>query len=338
MNKEIEEKKYLILKDLLGELNTIEKQDLEQWLQAAEENRAFYNEIETIYKNATHPEGIKKEIIEKAWTKLSGKIEGEYPNAFQASRQKENTFFSIWKVAAILIFVISIASGVLYKLYSPLNRPEIVKVESPMGARTRVVLPDGSAVALNSGSQLEYPAKFEKNERRVKLTGEGFFEVTKNHSVPFIVETSKLNVKVYGTKFNICAYNNDPFIETTLISGSVSVTPKMSGKESLLVPGEKARYESLNNQIIISKVDAVSYSAWTEDEFCFDNASFDLVVRKMERRFNMKIILAPELSNKEHFTMTLKSDKIDKVLDILKATTPISYKFKNDTLWITAKR
>ncbi len=97
------------------------------------------------------------------------------------------------------------------------------EITVPYGRKTAVVLADGTKVWLNAGSHFAFPQKFDEGKREVFLEGEGYFEVTKNKDQPFIVSTQNIDVKVFGTKFNISAYPSDNFCETILLEGSVSV-------------------------------------------------------------------------------------------------------------------
>ncbi|MFR7879048.1 MAG: FecR family protein [Butyricimonas paravirosa] len=135
-------------------------------------------------------------------------------------------------------------AGIVYQNMQEdiLREEEIIynTVITPRGTEYLLTLSDGSRVWLNSDSRLKFPVKFSKGMRRVELVGEGYFEVAKDTSSPFIVNSGKLEIKVTGTSFNIAAYPDEKIVQTTLVSGSVDVScPECADTESVsLVPNE----------------------------------------------------------------------------------------------------
>ncbi|TRZ79130.1 MAG: hypothetical protein D4R94_00100, partial [Chitinophagaceae bacterium] len=123
------------------------------------------------------------------------------------------------------------------------------------GSRSKIVLPDGSQVWVNSGSKLSYASNFDGKIREVYLNGEAYFEVTKNPQKPFIVHTSGIDIKVLGTEFNVKAFDLEPTIEATLIRGSIEVLKKDDANAGsvLLKPHEKLVYQKLLEKNYYSK-------------------------------------------------------------------------------------
>jgi transmembrane sensor len=160
-------------------------------------------------------------------------------------------------------------------------------LSTPRGGEFKVTLEDGTVVWLNAQSQLYYPESFEGNERRVKLVGEAFFEVAKNPDKPFYVETDKQIVRVYGTKFNICSYADDPVAYTTLLSGSISLKLNMgNNSEVMLTPGHQALFERTTSAVNIHAVDAESVTSWRNGRFVFDDQSLDQIMRTLSRWYD----------------------------------------------------
>lgn len=129
-------------------------------------------------------------------------------------------------------------AGIVYQNMQEdiLREEEIIynTVITPRGTEYLLTLSDGSRVWLNSDSRLKFPVKFSKGMRRVELVGEGYFEVAKDTSSPFIVNSGKLEIKVTGTSFNIAAYPDEKIVQTTLVSGSVDVScPECADTESV---------------------------------------------------------------------------------------------------------
>lgn len=170
-------------------------------------------------------------------------------------------------------------------------------IETPLGGQYMVVLPDGSKVWLNAASSLTYPTTFSAGERKVSLTGEGYFEVAHlmkksgNGRVPFIVTVRKgssvsQEVKVLGTHFNINCYPDEPVIRTTLLEGSVSVSTSRGG-EALLKPGEQSVLTG--SQLKVSAADTEMALAWKNGEFVF-REDLSSAMRKVSRWYGVDVI------------------------------------------------
>jgi transmembrane sensor len=157
------------------------------------------------------------------------------------------------------------------------------------GGQTRIVLADGSKVWLNAASSLHFPAVFSGAIRKVELTGEAYFEIAHNKSMPFIVQVKEASIKVLGTQFNIMAYENEGALKTTLLEGSVIVS---TGKQSShLQPGQQAQIStgSEENIRINKDVDTIQVTAWKNGEFQFSVADIGEVMRQLERWYDIDI-------------------------------------------------
>jgi transmembrane sensor len=176
-------------------------------------------------------------------------------------------------------------------------------VSTPKGGQYQVLLSDGTKVWLNAVSSLHFPATFPGKERTVELTGEGYFEVAKDASKPFIVKTNELSIEVLGTHFNTNAYNDEADIKVTLLEGSVKVSV-VSGQLSVLKPGQQAvfthsaRSPSDNSQLTTHPTAVEEAIAWKEGFFQFSGADLPLIMRQISRWYDVEIIY--EGKSKEH--------------------------------------
>ena len=139
----------------------------------------------------------------------------------------------------------------------------------PEGGEYRVVLSDGTKVWINSGSELTFPMNFEKGERVVELKGEAYFDVTKSKEWPFIVRTCRSSVKVLGTSFNVCSYEEDALEQVTLEQGGVEV--KHHDETYLLHPGEQFELDTTNEEVEVKPVNVKLYTSWIDGMFRFHN-------------------------------------------------------------------
>ena len=235
-------------------------------------------------------------------------------------------------VAVILLIPLLVLS-VLNFYTDPGKAVRYTELFAPKGEKARFILPDGSTGYLNSGSSLKYAFPFSK-QRLVKLNGEAFFDVV-HDKTEFVVQARGMKVKVHGTRFNVSAYDDDPEIMTTLEEGSVSVVRTIDGKRVTLKPGQQATFKRSNQEMVSKTVDIDLYVSWKDNMLRFYDTPFIDVVKKMERWYDVKIVLQEELKYTESYTMTIKTESLREMLDLIKVTTPLNYEIDEDTVYIT---
>lgn len=142
-------------------------------------------------------------------------------------------------------------------------------METLTGMEYTLTLADGTRVYMNAETRLTFPASFQGQDRRVRLTGEAYFDVAKDAAHPFIIEMAGVDVKVLGTSFNLRAYDNEASIVTTLVEGKVAVTDSVETRE--IVPGEQLVYRKESGRMDVAKVDVSLYTAWRLGKFVFKN-------------------------------------------------------------------
>tara|TARA_R110002050_G_scaffold223682_3_gene359580 strand:+ start:222 stop:1328 length:1107 start_codon:yes stop_codon:yes gene_type:complete len=195
---------------------------------------------------------------------------------------------------------------------------------APAGAKTQVVLPDGSVAWLNSGSSLSVPTTFDANRRELSLTGEAYFEVVKNEQAPMFVSIDQMTVKVYGTKFNVNAFADNGAIRTTLVEGKVTLIPEKSSKEYLLEPGFTASYDLETRQIKASEVEKMdAFTGWKDGKLLFQNEPFADIVNRLERWYNVDIQLSDPSLGDYNLYATFIDENIEQVLAIFASSIPI---------------
>ncbi|MDL2303801.1 DUF4974 domain-containing protein [Bacteroides sp. OttesenSCG-928-D19] len=213
--------------------------------------------------------------------------------------EKERRFVPRYKwiaVAASLIALIGIAGLAIYQ--SGFNRLDnnFITLSNPPGTRTQVCLPDGSSVMLQGGSTLQYPEEFKGRNRHVKLTGEAFFDVVKDEKKPFKVKSGRVNVQVYGTTFNVEAYDEDELVNVTLQTGRIGLSVDEFEGEIMMIPNQQIVYNKTTHAIKKRTVNASEVSGWTTGHLFFDSVSLKEIATKIERYYNVTIVFAsPEL-------------------------------------------
>lgn len=192
-------------------------------------------------------------------------------------------------------------------------------VNTPKGGQFHVVLSDGSKVWLNAASSITFPTSFTKKERRVRITGEVYFEVAKNKDLPFRVEAGKQTVEVLGTHFNINAYNDESTIKTTLIEGSVKVSA--GGKTVVLKPDQQSDVPNEGSTDIgVGTADTEGVLAWINGDFVYDKADIPFIMRQAARWYNVDIKYEGNIPKRRFTGSISRSVNLSELLKILKYT------------------
>ena len=226
-----------------------------------------------------------------------------------------------------------------YKSHNKSDKLVFNALTIPYGKTFHLVLSDGTKIHLNAGSSLKYPVKFiHGKERQVFLEGEAFFDVAKDAKHPFIVNSNKLNIRVLGTSFNINSYPEDDNINTVLVEGSVSIYPEdesyKNNTSSLLKPGYKASWNKNKKEINLDKVDTNIYTAWTKGKLIFLDMPFKNIRKKLERKYNVKIINNNEILENNTYNAVFDIETIEQVLETLNENFPIEYKIIENQITI----
>ena len=210
----------------------------------------------------------------------------------------------------------------------------------PRGGYYRVILSDGTQVYLNSDTKIKYPVQFIGKTREVSIQGEAFFKVTKNKHQPFIVKTSNQSIKVLGTEFNISAYKDDNFTNTTLVEGKVALQYKdVKKKNIVLKPGENAFFNKQNKKLEINNVNTYNYTAWIKGRFVFERESLDNIMTKLSRWYDVKVFYFDDKAKTYNFSMDIKKENsIHQILNLLEKASDLKFKIKDKTLLITKKK
>lgn len=202
-------------------------------------------------------------------------------------------------------------------------------ISTPKGGQYQVVLPDGSKVWLNAASSLKFPAVFAAEQRKVELSGEAYFEVSKDKTRPFIVKTSKQQVEVLGTHFNISSYADESNTRTDLFEGAVRVTVvSASGQkqEVVLKPAQQSLVQE--NKISVQPSVEKEALAWKEGYFMFNNESIGSIMRKVARWYDVEILYKGDVQRETFIGRVSKYENVAELLKVLERTETIHFKIE----------
>ncbi|QJB30023.1 FecR domain-containing protein [Chitinophaga oryzae] len=325
-----------------------ELEELEQLLAENPDYRFLENVLDTVEAPVQDTA-----VVRDGWEK----IEAVLQTSAQTPEKPETPVMSArrpfrWAAAAVLLVV---AGTSMWRMARKKPAaPALQQISAPMGSTIKALLPDGTQVWINAGSQISYDARFAGKSRDVNVTGEVFFDVAADDNKPFIVHSDNLAIQVLGTSFNVKAYGDDQKAEVAVITGKVQVMMRNSPeKKVVLLPREKLVL-SLDQQTIIHEDDSIQHvsfrvqelasskdpglvmeTAWRHQKLAFMNETFAEVARKMERQFNVNIVFEDETLKKEILSGVFEKEDVNKALRLLQMTTGFHYRIVQQQVYLS---
>lgn len=204
------------------------------------------------------------------------------------------------------------------------------------GETYALVLPDGSKVWLNAATSLKYPASFANlKERVIELSGEAYFEVSKDKSRPFIVKSAEQEVKVLGTHFNINSYADEMYTRTTLLEGAVRVS--IGSNYIALQPGKQVSLNKKQGNLVVSEVDVEEVMAWKNGNFVFMNEDIKSVMKKISRWYDVEVVYEQDVSKKAVWGTISRFRNVSQVLNMLEMTGVVKFKIEGRRIIVKEK-
>lgn len=208
----------------------------------------------------------------------------------------------------------------------------------PVGADYKLRLADGTTIWLNCGTEIHYPVKFGKQERRVYLDGEAFFEVEKAAEWPFIVETERMHVQVTGTRFNVKSYRSEEIVHTTLVSGAVNINTQDDEQIVRLLPAQQFCLDKRTGQVVVSEVDTRLYTDWTEGMFVFRKQRLEEVMNTLSRWYGIEVFYIGSTVKDLRVSANLgRYEHIDAILRIIGAMDKVNAERKGNVVTISRR-
>ena len=213
---------------------------------------------------------------------------------------------------------------------------EVHTINVPYGKRFNLQLSDGTEVYLNSGTIMEYPVSFLPNQTRsVYIEGEAFFNVKKATNSIFEVRSNQIIASVYGTKFNFKNFSEDFSSDIVLVEGSLGISNENTTDINMLSPGYKASIDKEIFKISKSKVNSKIYTSWVDGDVIFRNETFDQIIQKLQRLYNITIINNSKISNQLfNASINVEEEKIEDVLGYFNKIYNIDFQIFNNKIII----
>ena len=285
-----------------------------------------------VWKEAAMEElttGMEREKYKEEASRLLKRIE-----------HKKRTWFRriVLTVASASAVVLLIFGGINLLGYMDKRQISYLEASTSYGESRQIRLPDGTQLILNSCSRVRYPNSFVEDERQIELEGEAYFEVTKNRHKPFTVQSDAIRVRVLGTTFNLKSDKRCRIAEATLIEGEIEVKGNKEEGQIILTPGQRAELNKNNGRLTVKQVDAKLDAVWHDNLIPFQKADIFTITKALERFYDVKIILSPDIkSDKTYSGVLKKKDNIESVLQSLDNSIPINYKIVGDNIFISSR-
>ncbi len=245
----------------------------------------------------------------------------------QIKQSKKRRVMRGWMVAAITIpfLFLGAFTTFLANRTGVFAETKYAEVYVPCGERMQVMLQDGTVVLLNSDTKLRYPQKFSLFNRTVELSGEGYFDVAKMKTAPFIVDLKGVKVKVTGTKFNVKSYDNDSKIWLTLEEGRVRMNDDKQVDYSL-VPGDQVEYDRSSGKYKVGRMDDFGeVNAWRTHSLNFYLTPLKDVLKVLERQYDTRFIVKDSTLLDGRFTLSTAKVSVEDILNDLETVSHVVF-------------
>lgn len=296
-----------------NELDLQTQKEVEAWIQAAPENREVALQVcrltQYILQESQEESRDTEALLRKAETIVKDKKSAVYR----------------WLLQSLALAVIAALGVFLGSRFFSRNVP-FIKFSTGSEVAS-VILPDQTKVWLNANSSLLYPESFDGRERRVRLEGEAFFDVTKDVAHPFVVSVPDCRVKVLGTQFDVSSYPDSPQMQVTLVSGSVEMSYKKdrSFQKTVLYPGQRFSMDVNAGKANLSYVDAESLTSWRTGRITFNHIRLSDVLSLIGNTFGIRFVIGDNRKLEETYTGSFMDQSLEEVLSTLEAVTSLHF-------------
>ncbi len=322
----------LIVAHLCGEATPEQERQLLSWLDGSEANRREFRAMKDAWDLGRVERDIARADTTRQWNKMRQAIEAD-------TRQQRRGRLADLRNTALRYAAVFVLGVVAFKAVDLLRQREnrhpmaVTSIETGVGERTKITLPDNSVVWLNSCSSLSYDGGFGGKQRSVKIRGEAFFSVFSDKTRPFLVHSDNLTYRVTGTSFNVCAFADESIESLMLVEGSVSLQ-----RDDYTLPvkaGQLVEYDKKTHKIAVRRGDPAFHTGWRFGELAFERMTFEELVKRLERNFDVKFVFQNEKVKSESFAGTFRSyESLDTIMKVISVSTPIKYRIDHGMVYI----
>lgn len=309
---------YLIYQHTLGTLSSQEKDELTSWLKQSPENEKLRDDILASLDLMEDYQPNFSVDTKEDYAKMRTQM--DFSETVQPQQQKSKTIAISsrrrWLGIAAAFLLLAVASFFFLKNQSP--DLEWMTLKTIAGEKQNITLADGSKIWLNENSQLSYPKEFLDNERLVKLKGEAFFDIEKNPSKVFQINTSESTVQVLGTSFNVRAYQTESSTTVTVKSGKVKFSENNNDNNFILTKNQEAILNHTSSNFNLNENANLNAIAWQTNKLSFRNEALSDVFKTLEKHFDIEIDCKNETLKKCTYSLTPQKIDLETLFEDLK--------------------
>ncbi|NJK93566.1 MAG: FecR family protein [Bacteroidales bacterium] len=361
-NENMDELLILYLKGLANEQ---QRAEVREWINSTHEHREYFNALKFFFQQPEN-QVLDKYDLKQGWERVENGYQKITTESKVSDRKETSALFLKIALPAAAALLLAFLTGIfVYKYvnnkYSA-NSLAYNEIIVPLGAKSQVILPDGTKVWLNAGSKLKYPVLFENKSRKVFLEGEAFFDVTPDKERMFLVKTSDITIKVFGTRFNVKSYPEENKVTTTLVEGLVAIeTGDKNKSDTYLKPNQTATFfkdksatlpesktiisdprnsgrSAISDLIVAKEVDPAPMTSWKDKRWVIDSEELGQLAVVFERRYNVKISFADSSLKKYTFTGSLTDETFEQVLKIIQLSAPVKFEVNHNMVTIKKEK
>jgi transmembrane sensor len=359
----------LIIKYLMESISREDLEILLDWIESDKQHKIHFQALQDAWIISGFAQEKKAFVSELAWDDLTNTLHQEPLNKIKIIRKPHLSQY--FKLAASWLVFFALGLSVMYfiKGKADLTSSDPVEITVPLGAKSQVVLPDGSKIWINAGTRLTYNQNYGRKTRTLDLSGEAYFDVAKDKLHPFIVKTQGIMIRALGTRFNVKSYPEENIVRATLEEGKINIRfPASSGKIKNLVllpdenmvylksedialkstaenaPGIKGKIkeniipEPLKGSEVklFKNINTELYTSWKENRWIIKSEPLDLLAPMLERKFNIKIIFKDSELKNFNFTGTIQNESVEQIMHAMSMTSPLDFWIIKDTVIISS--
>lgn len=319
----------LLGKQASGEISPGELSELDALLKEHPEETASPEMVAAIWHTPLQDTAASAGSKTRIWNKVNPRLISSPPSS------RIRRIATVAAAAALLT-----AAWALWQ-FAWTASPVLQQLSSAPGGKSKVILPDGSIVWLNHGTQLNYEKNnFGKQHREVTLSGEAFFDIAKNEGLPFTIHAGKVNIRVLGTAFNVKAYTYDSTVSTTLVSGKIAVsfreqTIVLQPKEKLTIPLTRAIPVFRQQHLETDSSGQLPGISWLNKKLAFDSESFGELAIKMHNWYGVTFHFESPGLEQLRFSGIIDTESLEEALKMLQLSRPFNFRVSGKEVFIS---
>jgi transmembrane sensor len=312
----------VIARILSGEASPHDKNLVDEWVNLSAENARAFSLSKKLFEQSAALKNVIPVNTDTAWLKVKSRMDARKQPVI-ISMPPSQPWKQFLRIAALLLLVAGLGTAGYFLL-----RPDVQPYDVVLSAKDEVrndTLPDGSSIGLNKNSTIAYSSAGFGKDRRLRLTGEAFFDVVHDEQNMFIVEAGGLSIEDVGTSFNVKAVPGSGNVTVAVVTGEVMLVAREK-KQLHLVAGEQAVYDTASNSFSKGMIEDENVASYKDKNFIFDNTELAVIVKLLNDVYGKNILIENEELKKCRLTATFSNETLDAIVDVIAETLRLQVK------------